>query len=317
MHLKVLWLVLCSLNVVNCEWCKTSLTSVDAWVHRHYDTKGESFRNVNFNNLCDYQRIDVVKANITHLCEGIIKKMSLLESLSLIGVNLEVICFNAFMDVPRLKELSLSVNKLEVIRKGHFSNIPKLKILYLSKNRIDFIEEGAFKNFQELEAVHLDRNYLSTLNGNIFNGCPKIRLVDFRSNQIHHITDTSFEDLRPQHNKFLHISLKNNNIEKFTASSLTYLPPVELHLERNWLMEVDSIFSSAKPFSRLHLSNNKITCVSDLTAEEMRNSTKLVVLTNNPLDCACTRRIDDILGDEIFGMGELLFDDACVRGYFH
>lgn len=302
------------LGAVHCELCnKTALASVDVWVHRDRFSRAFSRRNVNFNTLDSFREVDVTRANVTRLCEGMIRRMPRLETLSLIGANLQSIDVDAFLDVPKLNKIYLSVNKLEKIRKGSFNNLDSLKILYLSNNRIDFIEEGTFENFNQLEAVYLDRNYLSSFVSNVFSGCPNIRVIDLSFNQIHQITDNAFVDLKPTHGRLLNINLNNNRLDQFSASSLLYVTAVDLRLKNNKLRDINSIFFNAKPHSKLNFSNNKISCIGDAVAEEMRNSTKSVIISNNPLECSCFDRIDDILGDEILGKGELIFDTNCVE----
>ncbi|CAH0554668.1 unnamed protein product [Brassicogethes aeneus] len=287
-------------DVISCEICAPErLSKVDAWVHKTHYSRGEAFQDKDFYTLDSYKEIDVTKANVTVLCENMIKSFSILESLSLIGIGLESIENNAFHRMPKLKVLSLSVNNMDKVRKGAFDNLPSLKTLYLSKNKIDYVEEDAFSNYKELEAVHLDRNQIASINGNSFRGCPKLRKIDFSFNLIHKILDTSFEDLRPLHNNLLNIKLTNNRMSYFSAASLGDLPPVELHLENNALKSLDDIYFSSKERSKLYFTNNAITCISEDIAHTIKGDKKFVNAKNNPLECDCTNKLESILTNNI------------------
>lgn len=288
---------------------KNALFSVNATVRYNKIYRGFNV-NGNFHSLERYTIIDVYQANVTDLCEGMIKNFPVLESLSMINVNLSKIHPDAFQNVPRLKKLSLAVNKLLHIPKGSFNNMPSLETIYLSENEISSLEEDVFKDMLRLKEIHLDRNRITELNGNIFRGCPQIKIIDFKFNLIKQISKTSFEDIRPEHENSITIFLNRNDIEKADDLYFDITNPVNLHLEGNRIRQLSSIFYKLKDKSRLYLNNNIISCVSDDIVENMENSAKELYVLNNPITCDCSNRMDRILQNEMYEKETLYYSST-------
>ncbi|CAH1154165.1 unnamed protein product [Phaedon cochleariae] len=288
---------------------KNALYNVNATVHLTLHGSGLKVLNVNFYTLERYVTIDVTQANVTDLCEGIIKNFMNLDSLSLINVNLSRIEPEAFQKVPKLRKLSLAVNKLTEIVKGSFNNLEALEFLYLSANEISTIEENAFGSLINLRKIHLDRNKIVGLNGNLFHGCARLSLINLKFNMIESITKASFQDLRPNHQSSITIQLNKNRIRDVDPSTFGMSNPVILHLEGNYLDATSDLLYGLKEYSKLYLDGNQVRCLADDVIENMRNTTKDLSLLNNPMDCDCMDRIDERL-DEVYGTGKLEYSST-------
>lgn len=288
-----------------------ALTKVDAWVHKQNKWNGEKIEGTSFYLLDTYRTIDITKGNVSELCLSSIKDFTNLEELSLISVGLERIEAGAFERVPKLAHLSLAVNNLTEIKRGIFNTIPRLTVLYLSGNKIQYIEDGAFEQLAYLKSVHLDRNQLTSVGGNLFRGCPRIQRLDFSSNQIGKISQDSFQDIRPSSSsRPIDIRLINNRISIFEPEALDMLPPVYLHLEKNYINIVSIIFHKLRENSKLYMNNNNIQCIPDDVLERMRDTTIDVYLLDNPIDCGCLDRPEEIIGDEKYGKGSLYYNST-------
>lgn len=292
---------------------KLALGKINAWTHQRVFESGRSHEDINFNLLDTYATIDVTKANVTHLCEGMIKNFPRLQSLSLINVNLSRIDPGAFQKLPKLMELSLSVNKLTEINREVFQGLQMLTNLYLSSNQISVIEAGAFSNMPHLKSVHLDRNKLTEINGNLFDGSPRIRHLDFSLNAIERVASYAFNDIRPDISEIRSVTIKlsGNGIFDFAPDSLEQLPVVQLHLERNRLTSFEAIFHTVQENSQLYLNHNQITCIPDDVLDFMKNTTISVYVLDNPFDCSCLNNIRDSLAYEIYGTGQLVYNETC------
>lgn len=278
-----------------------ALRSVDARVHKQRNTKAIVFREKHFSELDEYIFVDVIRANVSQLCEGMIKKFPRLQTLSLININLTLIEPGTFQEVTNLKHLSLAVNQLTTIPRGVFNTIPNLTTIYLTRNQIETIDDGAFSLMPKLKALHLDHNKLTQLSGNILFGSPKISLVDFSYNMITKIAKNSFDDLRPKNIKVLNIFLKKNEIVEIEDDVLKELIPVDLHLESNRISRISPAVFSAKEGSNLYFTNNDVVCVADDVIEWIKVTNIVVDLKSNPVDCQCLKRLEDILKDEFRG----------------
>lgn len=288
---------------------KTALYAVNATVHPDVRAKGLRVSD-NFYLLENFAVIHVYQANVTDLCEGMVKNFPKLEILSLINVNLSKVQPEAFQNLKRLRELSLAVNSLTEIVKGVFAPLPTLEILYLSANQIANIQEDSFAGMLNLKRVHLDRNKIVTINGNLFRNCPKIGTVDFRFNQIEHIGKNSFDDLRPQNEDPITILLSRNLINDIDSKAFEQLKPVKLHLENNRINKITDFFYLMKEFSKIYLNKNQIPCISDDIILTMRDTSKDLTVLDNPLDCGCMDRIKALLGEEIYGSGQFFYNSS-------
>lgn len=288
---------------------KTALYSVNATVQADITERGMTVSD-NFYLLENFAVIHVYQANVTELCESMVKNFLKLQILSLINVNLSKIQPNAFQNLVKLKELSLAVNHLTDIVQGVFTTLPALEILYLSSNEISYIQEDSFAGMLNLKRVHLDRNKIVSINGNLFRNCPKINVIDFRFNQIENIGINAFDDLRPDNTEPMTIRLNQNRISNIEANAFTELNPVILHLENNHLDSVTELFHSVKEMSKIYLDKNRFACIPDDVILNMRDTSKDLSILNNPLSCDCVDHIGELLAEELYGKGQLFYNST-------
>ncbi|XP_023012311.1 uncharacterized protein [Leptinotarsa decemlineata] len=288
---------------------KNALNVVNATVHQSTSQRGFNVFDTNFYLLDTYVTIDILNANVTDLCEGMIKNFPSLKGLSLINVNLSKIQPNAFQKVPVLQTLSLAINNLTEIVKGSFDNLGSLEVLYLSGNRISYIESGVFHNMKNLRDIYLDRNEIVEVSGNLFSACPKIKTVNFGFNLIKKIVKTSFQDLRPDNEDPVIIYLNSNQINEVDASAFEMNNPVHLHLENNLISTLTDLLHVVKEDSKVYLNKNQFSCIPDEVIEETTTN-KEVYLLDNPLDCECVDRIDQILEGEMYSTGNIVYNST-------
>ncbi|XP_060528705.1 chondroadherin-like [Cylas formicarius] len=291
---------------------KFALSSVDSYVHKTRNSRAIKLESHNFNLLDDYIAVDVTRANVTQLCEGMIKNFPRLETLALINVNLSQIEPGAFENTPKLKGLSLSVNRLTRIENGIFNKIPTLRVIYLTRNAIETIEDGAFSEMPNLKVVHLDHNKIVELTGNIFFGSRKISFVDFSHNSIKEIDAKSFDDLRPGPAiKKLNILLKKNLITRVDKAALEGLStPVDLHLEVNQIYLTSDIMHGVREGSEVYLNGNNIECIPDDVIDEVETKRKTLHIKGNPLNCECMKVLENRWNEDITNVGELYFEST-------
>ncbi|CAG9760590.1 unnamed protein product [Ceutorhynchus assimilis] len=298
----LMFLIYFSKTSANSVCDKFALSSVDALVHKQINSRAIFHREENFNSLDGYINIDVVRANASRLCTGMVKNFPALESLAFINANLTEIEPGTFQDVPRLKKVYLSVNLIKHLPRGVFNTVPSIKIIYLSRNEIETIEDAAFSLMPNLKSVHLDHNKLTSLSGNVFFGSPLISQVDFSHNELTSINRNSFDDLRPSsHISHIDIFLQSNKINSIDSEALRPLKPVNLYLQRNEITRLSEIITALREKSRVYLENNKVTCVPDDALQIIKATDLKVYLRNNPVQCECVERIDNILDEESRG----------------
>lgn len=291
---------------------KTALYAVNATVYPDIRSKGISVSD-NFYLLENFAIIHVFQANVTDLCEGMVKNFPKLEILSLINVNLSKIQPNSLQKMNRLKELSLAVNYLTEIVQGVFNNLPALQTLYLSSNQISNIEENSFADIPNLKRIHLDRNKIVTINGNLFGGCPKINTLDFRFNQIESIGRSAFADIRPEGTEHVTILLNQNLISDVDTNVFDELNPVVLHLDNNRLNRLNTIselFQNLKDHSRIYLNKNHFTCIPEDIVLNIRNTMKGLSILDNPLSCECMDTISELLNEDLYGKAQLDYNSS-------
>lgn len=291
---------------------KTALYAVNATVYPDLRSKSIGVSD-NFYLMENYTAIHVFQANVTDLCEGMVKNFPKLEILSLINVNMSRIQPNSLQILNSLRELSLAVNYLTEIVQDVFNHLPALETIYLSANQISVIQEGSFANMPNLKTVHLDRNRIVTIHGNLFDGCPKISLVDFTFNQIETIGRYSFADLRPDSEDYVTIFLNQNLIRDIDPNSFDEMNPVILHLENNRLNSLDKmaeLFEAVKELSKIYLNKNQFSCIPDAVILNMRNTVKDLSVLDNPLSCECLDKITELTVEESYGKGQLHYNST-------
>ncbi|CAG9856906.1 unnamed protein product [Phyllotreta striolata] len=294
-----------------------ALSNVTARVRATKKSSGFTHKDVNFYLLDRYGAIDVLKANVTELCEGMIKNFPKLQVLSLINVNMSRIQPNSFSGVPELRELAFSVNNLSVIENGSFNNIPSLEILYLSGNVIHTIEVEAFQNLKNLRKLHLDRNTLLTLEPAAFTGTPNLQFIDISFNILRTIEKGNFPLLQPSFNEPIELLLAYNVIEDADPKVFDFTNPLILNLRQNQFDAISNLYFGLNAHSSINLDDNYLSCLPDDVLDDIRGSTKSISLKRNPLTCDCMKNIEEALGngDQLFGIGVLEYSSMIPCSY--
>ncbi|XP_028136021.1 leucine-rich repeat-containing G-protein coupled receptor 4-like isoform X1 [Diabrotica virgifera virgifera] len=257
-----------------------------------------------------YSIIDVKQGNITDLCDGMINNFPVLDTLLLINVNLSRIQPNAFQVVPRLRELSLAVNHIEDLVDGSFNNLDALETLYLSANKIKYIDGETFQNMKSLKHLHLDRNLINKLSPNCLRGSSLLSMLDLRHNLMEVVDGSTFPVIEPIFTDPVTIFLGNNYIKDVDPSVFTFKNPVNLHLERNNLNTVSTLFYGMREYSVLYLNKNQFNCLPDDVLENLKKTTKTIYLLDNPISCDCLKTIEKSFADELYGVEHLIYNSS-------
>lgn len=279
---------------------RAALNKVDVFVRWDVNVHRSRLISININDLDRYIIIDVTKANVSVLCDGMVRKFPRLEELTLVDVNLTQILPGAFQDLPKLKSLSLAANHLTTIKNNQFANLPHLKTLYLSSNKIDYIEEGAFDELKSLERVFLDRNRISEIQAKWFLNQPAISLIDISFNTITRVQAAAFT-LPPR--SVVEIRLVHNYIEVLDENAVTIsqdiatdeeAPYLVLHLEKNNMRSVPYEFLESMDdlHTTVFLDSNYIECVSNEILELLKTSFVNLHIRSNPLSCDCLETLN-------------------------
>ncbi|XP_056636926.1 leucine-rich repeat-containing protein 15-like [Diorhabda sublineata] len=305
-------LILCVINEVN-SFCENKDALNDITARLYKSKKSEGFRYIgSFYEMDKFEIIHVEKSNVTDLCEGMIKNFPKLEILSLINANISKIQANVFQKVSNLTELSLAVNKISEIVDGSFNNLEALQYLYLSGNRINSIGSRAFNGLPNLKKLYLDRNKLKQLDQNLLIENVLLKLVDLRYNEFELIATTTFSRLQLSHSEPITIYLGHNEIIDVDPTTFAFKNPINLHLESNKLNTISDLFHGINEYSVLYLNSNKFICLPDDVIENVKMSTKIVYLLDNPISCQCLRILDGSYIQEDGGSVKLIYDHNCT-----
>lgn len=281
-----------------------ALSSVDVWAHRNVKGSGEHFTNISLNNVDNYQMVEVIKANASVLCEGMVKNFPRLLYLTFIEANISQISPGTFQELPNLLHLSLAVNHLTSIERYQFQNLNTLAVLYLSSNEIENIDENAFDDLTQLKKIFLDRNKIMEINGNWFLKLKQISVISLAFNKITRVQTNAFT--LPKNSR-VEIRLQHNEIEQIDPSAVIGLgnyneiPYLSLKLDHNNISDITVEFlnSMDKLQSNLLFNYNTISCLQTETIRSLKNVTISLSLLSNPLDCDCLNTISNFQKDHV------------------
>lgn len=281
-----------------------ALSKVDVWAHRNVKVSGEHFTNISLNNVDNYQMIEVIKANASVLCEGMVKNFPKLFYLTLIEANISKISPGTFQQLPNLLHLSLAVNHLSSIERYQFQNLNSLGVLYLSSNQIENIEENAFDDLIHLKKIFLDRNKIMEINSNWFLKLQEITVIGLSFNKISRVQTKAF--ILPKNSK-VEIRLQHNEIEQIDPSAVIGLgndneiPSLTLKLDHNNITDITMEFltSMDKLQSNLFFNYNAIPCLQLETIRSLKDVSVSLSLLNNPLQCDCLNTISNFQKDHV------------------
>lgn len=288
----LLLITLTLISVKISENCPDRWAKVDAYLHLTTKSPREYITDKNLNELDEYAIIEVTKANISTLCDGVVKNLPYLKTLTLVGANISKIQPDAFQNLPALVSLSLAVNHLTSIERYQFKNLGNLTNLYLSKNQIENVEEDAFIDLVHLRKVFLDRNKIHEIDSKWFLRNQKLVLVDLSFNVISKVQKEAFTLLG---NSVVEIRLRNNEIEEIEPNAVikkgedTEKPFLTLHLDRNNITEISEDFlkSMDKLRSKLYFNSNLLTCFDPKTLRVLKTIGVVLHVEKNPINCEC------------------------------
>jgi hypothetical protein len=299
--LKCLLVIVFVVGVENCpnRW---ALHDVDVWAHKLVSGRGLHHKSVNLYSLDNHEMLEVTRANVSVLCDGMIKYFHKLKYLSLIEANISKIQPGAFLQLPRLTHLSLAVNHLTSIERKQFENLANLTTLYLSKNQIENVDEDAFVDLIHLRRIYLDRNKLHEIDSQWFLQNHGLSSIDLSFNKISKLQGGAFN--LPANSR-INILLQGNEIEEVEPGAVVSAGKDEqeayliLHLEHNRLTEVDSKFVNSMNTMRSNLifDYNSINCFAPETLRLLKDVSVELHADRNPLSCDCLEAATNFVKD--------------------
>ena len=279
-----------------------ALQKIDVWTHREIGTRGQHARSVSLYVLDTHEMIEVTKANVSVLCDGMIKNFRNLKYLTLVEANISRIESGAFQKLPALTHLSLAVNHLSSIERDHFRDLEALRVLYLSKNVIENVDEDAFLDLVGLRKVYLDRNRIHEIDSRWFLSNTQISLIDLSFNNVSKVQKGAFTLPR---NSMVEIRLQHNEIEEVEAQAVISSaaeeeePYLTLRLDYNKLTDITQSFvESMDAFhSSLYFDSNFIKCFAPEMLRSLKNVTVELQADSNPLSCDCVEAATSYMKD--------------------
>ncbi|CAK1555206.1 unnamed protein product [Leptosia nina] len=136
----------------------------------------------------------------------------------------------AFKNCSDLKELDLSSNQLVEVPKAIWE-LSLLKTLDLGENLITDIKNGSFKNLDQLTGLRLIENQIGNLTIGMFWELPSLQVLNLAKNKVQAIERGSFE--------------RNKQLEA-------------IRLDRNFIVDINGVFSSILSLLWLNLSENHL-----------------------------------------------------------
>ncbi|NXT67868.1 LRC32 protein, partial [Chaetops frenatus] len=157
---------------------------------------------------------------------------------------------------------------------------------------IRFITSGVFAHMMSLLEINLANNHLHELAQNGTEGIgllPKVEIMDLSHNNLYNGMAEYFINQAPA---LRYLSLADNSIVMVSHKMFQGSPSlVEIDLQRNIIMEIEEegAFETLANLSKLNLSTNSITCISDFNLRQL----EILDLSRNIIETFSITRSND------------------------
>nr|XP_022900101.1 toll-like receptor 13 [Onthophagus taurus] len=197
-----------NLRYINCEFNRLKLIHPNLFkkgLHtklkeiRFSNNEIEIVFNKTFEDLPNLEKIILSFNKIKEIQNEAFSDLTNLKSviLMLINLNLKNVIKHlhrySFFGLNNLQILDLSKNFISTIHLNQFLFTPKLRVLNLSSNNLSYLPRDVFIKTL-LEKLDLSQNFFSVI-PNLIEIAPTLRDFSIKSNEIEHISSTTFSDL--------------------------------------------------------------------------------------------------------------------------
>lgn len=234
--------------------------------------------NSTFSGLIRLIVLNLAQNLLTRLDSKTFRDLYFLQILDLRNNSINHIDNNTFLPLYNLHTLNLAENEIHTIGSNLFNGLFVLSKLTLNNNRIRTVDVLAFRNCSDLKELDLSTNQLTAI-PNAIQNLTMLRTLDMGENQIKDISPRAFYSmsqltgLRLIDNQIGNISkfmfadlprlnvlnLAKNRVQMIERGSFDHNVELEaLRLDRNYLVDVNGVFSTLAALLWLNLGENHL-----------------------------------------------------------
>lgn len=179
---------------------------------------------------------------------------------------------NAISELPKgifdgmtnLEEIDLAANRLDTLNKDLFAKNTKLKKVRLSSNKLGTIDKDLFINNPKIEEIDLSKAWLKDIPNGLFRNQNQLKKVQLESNNLFEIDDNAFGN----NNKLEYLNLSENNLSKLPSSISNLTGIKRLHISNNKISELPDI-SNLRDLFELYANYNELNSLDDKVWENI------------------------------------------------
>lgn len=238
--------------------------------------------------------VAVFQGTTTNLCKHFADAIKDISIISVTETPLKTIDKGIFDGLKTLEDFELDTTDFEHIEAGVFQNIPNLEELTFTTSPINTIDDGAFNHLPKLEKFSVTKAKLQTVKSAWFVNCPKIKFVDFSHNNLRVLHGGDFGFLVPGVPHI--VKLEGNKIKTIEDGAFSSKRFALLDLQSNKLRALrHSMFTKLRRSEKIDLSDNRFTCVDELTLRFLKVFSSINLNDNSAEDSCDKFRIKDEL----------------------
>ncbi|XP_031351637.1 insulin-like growth factor-binding protein complex acid labile subunit [Photinus pyralis] len=236
----------------------------------------------------EISNIKVKHQNIQNLNYGAVQKISSRFFIDFVNTSIAIIREGAFLDLPQLHLINFEGNDLSWISENAFKDLPSLTEIYLDHNKIQDISPRAFNNLPELAKASLRGNTLASFDQSWFYKTPDLQFLNLGQNRLRNIQRGAFIKLP----SLTRLWLDKNQIQFVDKDALKGLKNLKyLSLTENKLKNFDFNFYAPSKSISVSTNHNNITYISDEMLNVIGSKFLYLLITGNPLQCACLDKL--------------------------
>ena len=260
------------------------------------DLSKNGVRQISNNGFADLsQTLHVLHLHNNHLNDREIQPLRILGQLRVLDLK-----YNSIVNIPsgfftymqQLKEADFTKNTLSYVTKSIFQGLgDSVKVLNFAENQIAKIESGTFESLKGLEELYLDQqpDLSGVLNERTFGGLEQslrvlsINRVKFSSGNWAAVKILAgLQTLRLAHNNII-------NVPDSTFLQLNQMTKLDLSYNDITSLSQKSLYGLQGSLTSINLENNQISTLDNCVFYQF-DKLKTIRLKENPLNCDCRLR---------------------------